>query len=513
MSRVPLLQVVPPGLAEEISSHLSQTLTVLLAYLVVLGVISYLASNRYTGELSDYVTASRNLGWVVSTLTILATIWSGVALAGFPGSVFVLGGSFISSVMIGLSVSAPLLWYFGRRIWILGKEHDFNTPGDLLGGYYQSDTVRLYTVIASLVFNVAYTVAQLLAGGIVLNVLSGGILPVQLGMVIIALVVLIHITTTGIRGIAWLDTFNGMLIFCVLAAFVVFITRNAGGVMGVFAGLGDQQAAHITLPGPLGIFSPLQTIAFGTVFVLGTCVVSPAVWVRMHALRGKQQLLRVTVTYLVVMTFVHVFGTYFIGTYGRVIFPDIENPDFISSVLAFEFLPFVLASLFLVMILAAVISTTDSYLHILAVTVVRDLIRVIFVPDMDPSRELKLNYLVIMLAAGLGVVLAILYPGFITPLAVMAGGLTMQLLPLLFGAVAWPRASTEAAIIAPAAGILVLVGIRFNFFSDPFSSPLLPGLVASLLVNCLVFVLISFVTKPQPLERIEAFHGVLHKNL
>ena len=89
----------------------------------------------------------------------------------------------------------------------------------------------------------------------------------------------------------------------------------------------------------------------------------------------------------------------------------------------------------------------------------------------------------------------------------------MQLLPLLFGAVAWPRASTEAAIIAPAAGILVLVGVRFNLFSDPFSSPLLPGLVASLLVNCFVFVLISFVTKPQPLERIEAFHGVLHKNL
>jgi len=120
MSRVPLLQVVPPSLAEEISSHLSQTLTVLLAYLAVLGVISYLASHRYTGELSDYVTASRNLGWVVSTLTILATIWSGVALAGFPGSVYVLGGSFISSVMIGLSVSAPpplVLWASDMDTW------------------------------------------------------------------------------------------------------------------------------------------------------------------------------------------------------------------------------------------------------------------------------------------------------------------------------------------------------------------------------------------------------------
>ncbi len=513
MSWPPILQIVPPGLAEDISSHLSETLTVLLFYLAALGLISYLAHSRYTGELSDYVTASRNLGWVVSTLTILATIWSGVALAGFPGTVHGLGASFISSVMIGLAVSAPLILYFGRRIWILGQEHDFNTPGDLLGGYYESDTVRLYTVIASLIFNVAYTVAQLLAGGIVLNVLSGGILPVRLGMLIIAVVVLIHITTTGIRGIAWLDTFNGMLILLVLAAFVVFIVRDAGGVMGVFTGLGDLQASHTTIPGPRGIFTPLQTIAFGTVFVAGTCVASPAVWVRMYAIRGKQALFRVAFSYLVIMTFVHVFGTYFIGTYGRVAFPNIENPDFISSLLAFEFMPFVLASVFLVAILAAIISTTDSYLHILAVTVVRDLIRAVFVPDMEKSRELKLNYLVIMLAAGMGVVLAILYPGFITPLAVVAGGVTMQLLPPLFGAVAWPRASTEAAIIGPAAGILVLVGIRLNLFPDPFSSPMLPGLVASLVVNCLLFVLVSYLTKPQPLEKIEAFHGVIHRKL
>ena len=42
---------------------------------------------------------------------------------------------------------------------------------------------------------------------------------------------------------------------------------------------------------------------------------------------------------------------------------------------------------------------------------------------------------------------------------------------------------------------------------------MLPGLVASLSVNCCFFVLISYCTKPQPLKRIEAFHGVIRKNL
>ena len=508
-----LLQVIPPGLAEDASAHFAQTLAVLVGYLVVLGVISYLARSQYTGELSDYVTASRNLGWVVTTLTILATIWSGVALAGFPGSVYALGAPFMTSLIIGVCASAPLIWFFGRRIRILGQEHDFNTPGDLLGGYYQSDTVRLYTVVASLVFNLTYTVAQLLAGGILLNVLSAGAIPFDWGMVIIAVVVLVHITTTGMRGIAWLDTFNGTLILVILAVFSVYILRSAGGMMNVFTGLGDLQSRHTAIPGTSGIFTPLQTLVFGAVFVSGTAVVSPAVWVRMYAIREKQELFRVSVAFLVLMTLIHVFGTYFIGTYSRVVFPDIENPDFVSSLLAFELMPFILASLFLVAVLAAIISTTDSYLHILAVTVVRDLVRAVFAPEMKRSHELSLNYVVIALAAAMSVVLAKLYPGFITPLAVVAGGLTIQLFPLLFGAVVWPRASTEAAIVAPLGGVLTLVGIRLSLFPDPFASPMLPGLVASLSVNWFLFVLISYLTKPQPLERIEAFHGVIRKNL
>ncbi|MCH8818985.1 MAG: hypothetical protein IIB03_01530 [Acidobacteria bacterium] len=43
-----LLQIIPPSLAEDASSHLPQTLSV--GYLAVLGMISYLARSRYTGD-------------------------------------------------------------------------------------------------------------------------------------------------------------------------------------------------------------------------------------------------------------------------------------------------------------------------------------------------------------------------------------------------------------------------------------------------------------------------------
>jgi hypothetical protein len=46
-----------------------------------------------------------------------------------------------------------------------------------------------------------------------------------------------------------------------------------------------------------------------------------------------------------------------------------------------------------------------------------------------------------------------------------------------------------------------------------FTLSMLPGLVASSCLNFLLFVLISYCTNLQPLERIEAFHRVIHKNL
>ena len=50
----------------------------------------------------------------------------------------------------------------------------------------------MYTVIASLVYNIAYIVAQLLAGGILLNVLSGNVISLNFGIWIITIVVITH---------------------------------------------------------------------------------------------------------------------------------------------------------------------------------------------------------------------------------------------------------------------------------------------------------------------------------
>ncbi|AUV84197.1 hypothetical protein C2R22_21760 (plasmid) [Salinigranum rubrum] len=512
LSTVPL-QILPERFAEEIASGLPIALAVLGAYIVAFLTITYLARRNYSEDLSDYVVASRGLGWIVASLTLVATVLSGVGMAGFPGTVYAVGIPFITMIIVGYAATAPAIWYLGRRIWVVGKEYDLNTPGDLLGDYYQSDTIRLYTVLASVAFNTTYIVAQLLAGGLILTVLTGGIVPFTTGVLILAIVVVLHVISTGMRGIAYLDTFNGALISVLLGAFGIFIVIHAGGVETVFTGLGGSLGGYTTVPGLTGLFTPEVIVLFGILVTVGNSLVAPASWVRMYTVDNERNFARIAATMVGIFTLIYVFGTSFIGIYGRSVMPGGTNPDTVSSLLAFEVMPFAIAALFLVGILAAIVSTTDSYAHVMAATVVRDFVKPFVKSDLTESSELLLNKVVIVVTMVAGIVGALLYPGLITPLALIVGGVTVQLLPPLIGAVAWPRASTEAAIISPAVGAVALLLFQVQMIPNPFVTPLVPGLVTASVLNIVVFVAVSYLTSPQPLRKIEAYHGLIHREL
>jgi len=174
-----------------------------------------------------------------------------------------------------------------------------------------------------------------------------------------------------------------------------------------------------------------------------------------------------------------VMGTFLIGAYGRSVFSQVESPDFVSSLLAFKVMPIFPAALFLVAVLAAIISTTDTYMHTLTATVVRDFVGAVVWPGMDSSQEVKLNRALIILVAGTGVLLALLNPVLITPLAIFAGAITVQLLTPLLGAITWSRASTEAALIAPAVGIGLTFAWELDLLPNPVPVHILPGLATA----------------------------------
>jgi len=514
------MNLLPPEISEIVAANYGLIIATLVAYFAIFLFITWMARRQLVKEAGDYIVASRNLGWIVVTFTMYATVLSGVGMAGIPGTIYTVGVPFLVTALSGIIISVALLWYFGPRIWVLGKAYDFATPGDLLGDYYQSDTIRIYTVIASLIYNLAYIVAQLLAGGILLNVLSGNVIPLNWGVIIITVVVMLHVVSAGLRGIAWLDFFNGVLIMFLLALFGFAIMTVGGGASSVINGLGEIRDRFITTPGMIGIFTPSRIYGVALGLSIGSLVLSPAAWIRMYSARGKDQFKKIGVFLLGLWMVSHVIGTFFIGAYGRIIYPNVENPDFVSSLLSVRVLPIFFASLFLIAVLAAIISTADTYMHTLTATVVRDFLKAIVWPDMDDAREFRLNRLIIIGVAVVGVLMALTNPVLITPLAIFAGGITAQLLPPLVGAVCWSRATTPAALIGSGVGMVLtliweLQGIKMLpvILPHPLAPSVLPGLATAFFINVFLFVVISYMTRPQSPEQVEKYHGLLAREL
>ncbi len=103
-----------------------------LLLLLVLGIFGWLKS---TGGEEDYYLAGRGQGWVISSLTIMATFFSSFALLGAPGLVYKEGVVF-ALFSLNVPVAGLCVYLLGVRIWRLGRKYRFVTPGDMVSDYY-----------------------------------------------------------------------------------------------------------------------------------------------------------------------------------------------------------------------------------------------------------------------------------------------------------------------------------------------------------------------------------------
>ena len=62
------------------------------------------------------------------TFTMYATVLSGVGMAGIPGTIYVVGAPFVVTALSGIIMAVALVWYFGPRLAVVGKDYILGTP-------------------------------------------------------------------------------------------------------------------------------------------------------------------------------------------------------------------------------------------------------------------------------------------------------------------------------------------------------------------------------------------------
>ncbi|MCP4129342.1 MAG: sodium:solute symporter family protein, partial [Gammaproteobacteria bacterium] len=160
---------------------------------------------------SDYFVAGRSISLWVFILAATATSFSGWTFMGHPGLIYRDGFQYAYASFYAITIPFTGV-IFLKRQWMLGKRFGFITPGEMMAYYFKSDAIRVLVVLVALIFSVPYLGIQLRASGFLFNVLTDGMLGVNVGMWLLSIVVIIYVASGGLRAVAYVDSAQAILL-------------------------------------------------------------------------------------------------------------------------------------------------------------------------------------------------------------------------------------------------------------------------------------------------------------
>ena len=246
-----------------------------LAVVLYIGVFAFRhAKSKHEAE--DYFLANRSIGPFVFLFSLFGTNMTAFAILGSSGHAFSNGIVTFGLMASSSALVIPLtIFLIGTRVWALGKKYGFMTPVQLFRDRWECNHIGTVIFVVQAALLVPYIIIGIMGGGTTLNAVSGGWVPYWFGGAIVALVVMGYVFFGGMRGTAWVNTFQTVLflLFGVIAIIVI------GAGMGGFKNAAQQMLASPALAplftreriSPYYFFSytfiPLSAIAFPHILI------------------------------------------------------------------------------------------------------------------------------------------------------------------------------------------------------------------------------------------------------
>jgi solute:Na+ symporter, SSS family len=249
-----------------------------LAIVLYIGIFAFRKS-RGREETEDYFLANRSLGPYVFLLSLFGTNMTAFAILGSSGHAFNNGIVTFGLMASSSALIIPLtLFLIGTRVWALGKRNGFITPVQMFRDRWECSHIGTVIFVVQAAFLVPYIIIGVMGGGTALSAISGGKVPYWFGGALVALVVMCYVFFGGMRGTAWVNTFQTSLFLCFGAIALVVIGAGMGGFKqsadALLASPGTSPLLTRERISPLFFLSytfiPLSSIAFPhiTIFCL-----------------------------------------------------------------------------------------------------------------------------------------------------------------------------------------------------------------------------------------------------
>ena len=429
---------------------------------------------------------------------------SAVALIGVPGGAYHVGWIMWPYFVTAWAWLTPLLFYvIGSRSWVLGQKFGHMTVAEVIGGRWRSSGLAVLISTVLIFYTVPYLMTGLLAGGRILEALTDGYFSLWVGEVLVAVVILTYLLLGGMRGAAWVNTFQTSMFLA--GGLAIFLTlANALG--------GPGQATNRVLTDYPELITRAnmswqQFFSYGV--IVGLCpVLFPQVFMRLLTGLNRKALKRVMVIYPVPSLFV-IFLMAMVGMWGRAAIPGLSGAesDGILPLLLVQYTPIWMMGILGAAVFAAIMSTMDSQLLSVTTMITRDFLSRTQVADRSEKQMVRISrWLVIGLTVA-AFILAYFNPLGIIRIVEFAFAGFACLMPATLGALYWRRCTKQAAAASILVSEFLLLALTFGWLPQHLAFGFLPGLPA-IAAGLITLVVVTYLTSAPQDEGTRAYFSL-----
>ncbi|MFW5911438.1 MAG: sodium:solute symporter family protein [Halolamina sp.] len=494
---------------------------IVVAYLLLalaVGLVAYRLTDR-TAE--DYYLASRTFGTVVLLFTTFATLLSAFTFFAGPNIAYENGPEWILVMGLMDGLIFGVLWYVvGYKQWLVGQKHGYVTLGEMLGDRFGSPGLRALVAGVSLFWLFPYVMLQQVGAGGALEALTNGAVPYWAGAGLITVFMIVYVVLSGMRGVAWTDTLQGLFMLTMVWAAFVWVLAAVGGIGAAtdalassnpaFLALGDGSAAPSLFGGGVYSLPWMLSQAIGIAFGVA---MFPQVNQRFFVANSERVLKRTMALWPVVVLLLFV-PAFMLGAWAAGLGVSMPDSGNILPGLLAEYTPTWFAALVIAGAMAAMMSSSDSMLLSGSSYFTRDLYRPFVNAGASDRREDSIARVGVAVFATLSFLASLYNPPSLFVIGDTAFGGFAQLAPPVIVALYWSR-TTLAGMVAGVAGSQLFYMV--TTFTPPAGETttvlgvVVPGVMESfagwsssvvgMLVGLALVVGVSAVTTAAPAER------------
>jgi sodium/proline symporter len=465
---------------------------VLAVYGVVLLAIGFWASKESKSVAGYFVAGKKLPSWVIafSSNTTGESAW---LLLGLTGMGYVVGIHALW-IVFGEVMGVTLAWVFvGLRFKEYTDRYDSITVPDYLESRFRDTrhVIRLVSVVIILTMVTAYIAAQLTASGKAFGSFLGT--SYEAGVLMGLVLILFYTTVGGFKAVAYNDLLHGLMMFCGLLALPIVGIIATGGWTSMMSQIQAIDPDMLKPMGQFGLSAAGIASAVGFIGIGLAFLGAPQLLTRFVSARDKHEIVGGSII-AVICIVVFDLGAVFAGMAGRTMFGGLADPETILPTMSAELFPSIFTGIFLVIVLAAIMSTVDSLLILASSAVVRDVVQKVFQPNLSEQQFSMLGKLTTVLIGAGALALALPEVRVVFWFVLFAwSGLASAFAPVVLCSIFWAGTTRAGAIAGMIAGFLTAVLwvlLLKQHFYDLYE--MIPGFAAGFAVT----IGVSLFTKP-----------------